>query len=89
MWFRICTYFEFANIPKVLLKYREQANNATNSKMKEILKETVNIRMKNFSNKAYRLKLLDRIANYITTLMIVLPENLVVKVFKVLRRLFT
>lgn len=87
MWFRIGSFYKFANIQKVLLKYREQPNNATNSKMKKMIKETLKIRKKNFKNKAYRKKFTDFVAFIFSFLIIIFPALVVINLFKKLRKI--
>ncbi len=53
LWFRIGTEYELANIPKVLLRYRESLFSATNSKTRLMEKLSLKIRFKNWKNPKY------------------------------------
>jgi len=44
LWFRIGTKFKFANIQKVLLKYRYHSNSATGSKLRVMEEKSIGIR---------------------------------------------
>ena len=53
MWFRIGTYYKFASIPSVLLRYRVHKNSLTGRKLKTMEKIANQLRWENASNKAY------------------------------------
>lgn len=63
LWFRIGSKYQFANIQKILLKYRYNPNSATGSKTKLMEQLTLKIREKNYNNPAYKLTLFARVFN--------------------------
>lgn len=87
LWYRIGLKYKFANVPKILLYYREQENNATHKKMKSILHYTLKARKKYKNEDAYNFTFSDALAYFATWFMQILPTKLVIFLFKFLRKL--
>lgn len=85
MSFRIGTYYEFANIPKVLLKYREHGKSATFSRLKDQLKNTLEIRRKYAANKQYKYAFSDKCYNLAAWGMLFFPSPVTNSLFKLIR----
>lgn len=60
--FKIGQVSKFANLPEVVLWYRQQTNSVTFSRLKELEKQTLSIRRK-YRNKKYRMKVIDYLYN--------------------------
>jgi glycosyltransferase involved in cell wall biosynthesis len=63
MSFRIGTVYKFANIPKVLLRYRVHHNSATYRKLRKIELNTIAIRKKFSFGYGYKMSVIDKIYN--------------------------
>ena len=87
LWYRIGRKYKFANVPKILLYYREQENNATHKKMKAILRYTLKARKEYKNDKAYKFTFSDGLAFFATWFMQVFPTRAVILIFKFLRKL--
>ena len=88
MSFRIGEFYDFANIPEVLLKYREHPNSATHVKLKKQIKATLEVRRKYINNPKYKFTFSDYIAYGFSVLMEVIPPSITLPVFKVVRGCF-
>lgn len=64
-WFRLGEQYKFANLPKVVLKYRISQNSATGSKLKLMEKLTSEIRWKNHNNPHYQFGILEFTYNFL------------------------
>lgn len=87
--FRIGTLYKFANIPEVLLMYREHPDSATYTKMKRIISNTLKIRKKYSKGFGYKMNFSDKIAYLITKLALIVPPKIVIYIFKLLRTFIT
>lgn len=86
MSFRIGTYFKFANVPEVLLKYRMSESSATYQKLFTIEKQTLKARLKNINNPKYSFSLQDFLFNLIQyTIIIWLPATWKISLFNLIR----
>lgn len=65
MSFRLGERYRFANIPEVLLQYRQHAASATFSKLKTIEINTIEIRKRYFKHPSYYATIFDRIYNFL------------------------
>ena len=86
MSFRIGKNYKFANIPEVVVKYREFDNNATFTRLKTIELRTIEIRKKYARSGGYKMTLGDKIYNFLQHLSIyIIPPKLKIKIFNLLR----
>ena len=86
MSFRIGMKYKFANIQRVLIKYRENTTSATFTKLKTIELNTLDIRWKYSHSDKYAMTVADRIYNLLHYASIfVIPAKLKIKLFNVLR----
>lgn len=86
MSFRIGENYKFANLPEVLVKYRQQNKSITFKKLKELEKNTLKIRLKFARNKNYQFCLSDLFYNLFQFLTLYLfPANLRVGFFNLIR----
>ncbi len=86
MSFRIGKKYKFANLQKVLIKYRESPSGATFTHLRTIEMKTFSVRLRHSDNKNYKMSLLDHIYNifqYIS--MLILPAKLKIWLFNLLR----
>jgi len=72
MSFRIGRNYKFANLQEVVIKYRENENSATFTRLKTIEINTMEIRRKHSSHPAYKMSLIDKIYNYLQQISIYL-----------------
>lgn len=86
MSFRIGENWEFYNIQKVLLKYRNHYNSSTYKKLKKIELVTIKTRLKYFFNSNYSLTVAAFFYNIIQFISIfVIPARIKIKVFNLIR----
>lgn len=85
MSFRIGTKYKFANLPEILIFYREHSTNNTISRMQKLLKSTLEVRRKYSIGFGYTMNFTDEIAYFLTWLMFFIPAQLVVPLFKIAR----
>lgn len=86
MSFRIGTFYEFANLPQITLKYREHLNSATFNKLKKIELSTLEVRRKNKGKNGYNMTLIDHIYNLLQYVSIfVLPGRIKIALFNAIR----
>ncbi|NMB91475.1 glycosyltransferase [candidate division WWE3 bacterium] len=85
MSFRIGEKYKFANVPEVLLRYREHSKSATYSNVRKQIINTLKIRRKYSKGYCYKMNLLDRLAYILTWTMQFLPVVLVLRLFKFFR----
>lgn len=86
MSFRLGQNYEFANIPDILLKYRESMNSAMHYNLHHIELQTLRIRCKYAFHPAYKVHLFDIIYNLGQLLSIYLiPKHLKIKLFHLIR----
>jgi glycosyltransferase involved in cell wall biosynthesis len=83
MSFRIGEKYKFANIPEVLLKYREHGASATHTKKTRQLRATLKIRSKYATGHGYKMNYGDRMAYFFTWVTLFLPASITVKLFKI------
>ena len=86
MSFRIGKNYKFANIPEVVVKYREFDNNATFTRLKTIELRTIEIRKKYAKGGSYKMSLSDKLYNFLQHISIYLiPPKLKIKIFNLMR----
>ena len=86
MSFRIGMNYKFANIPRVLIKYRENISSATFTRLKTMELNTLDIRWKYARSGKYAMTVADRIYNFLHYASIfVVPPKMKIKLFNVLR----
>ena len=85
MSFRIGEHFQFANIPEVLLNYREHPESATHTRIKKSLKSTLAIRKIYIKSPKYKFNISARLAFVFTYLAIFLPYSVTIFLFKIIR----
>jgi len=86
LWFRIGTKYELANIPKILLKYRESLFSATTKKTRLMEKLSLKIRFKNWENSAYRFGLKAFLYNSVHLLsLFIIPSKFKILLFQKMR----
>jgi len=86
MSFRIGRKYKFANLQEVVIKYRENDNSATFTRLKTTELKTISIRLKYAGGKFYRMTVGDHfysIAQYISVFLI--PTKFKIFLFNVLR----
>lgn len=85
--FRIGVKYKFANIPEVLIRYREHPNSATHLKLKAQIRNTLRIRLKYSKGYGYKMSLSDYIAYAVTSFTSILPARLTINLFKFFRKI--
>lgn len=86
MSFKIGQNYKFANLPEVLLKYRQQSGSITFRKLRKIERQTLKIRREFLKNKNYRFCTLDACYNLGQLLTLYLfPPRLRVGFFNFIR----
>ncbi|VVB97193.1 Glycosyltransferase AglE [uncultured archaeon] len=85
MWFRIGTRYRFANIQKVLLRYRVHKNSATISKIRKMEANTLEIRKKYSRGYGYSMTLFDKLYNLVIRITSFVPYNIKIMVFNFIR----
>lgn len=86
MSFRIGQKYQFANIPEVLVHYRENVQSATFTKLKVIELRTIEIRRRYARSKAYHFTFMDYLYNLAQAIMIsTLPAKAKIRLFNLLR----
>lgn len=83
MSFRIGKKYKFANIPEVLLRYREHGSSATHTRKNRQLRATLEIRKKYAVGHGYKMNYGDKLAYFFTWVTLFLPAAVTVKLFKV------
>jgi len=83
--FRVGAKYKFANIPEVLLRYREHPESATYIKLRKQIQSTLKIRRKHAKGFGYRMGFSDYLAYLASFLAQFLPAGIVIKLFKLLR----
>ncbi len=86
MSFRIGVKYKFANLPEIIIKYRENNNSATFTKLKKIELDTIEIRKKYVKNPMYKITFFDQIYNFIQYISIfTIPPKLKIWFFNLCR----
>lgn len=85
MSFRIGSISAFANVPQVLLKYREHSSSNSTKKIKVVIKNTLAIRQKYSNNLGYKMTFSDKIAFCLTWVVQFIPPIYAIQVFKLLK----
>jgi glycosyltransferase involved in cell wall biosynthesis len=86
MSFRIGKNHKFANLQKVVVRYRESYKGATFTQLKTMELKTFSVRLRHSDNKAYKMSFFDHIYNiaqYIS--MLILPAKIKIKLFNFIR----
>lgn len=84
--FKVGRYYKFANLPEILIRYRESDNSTTFKKLKEMELKTLQIRWKNDWNWIYKMSLSDKIYNifqYVSVYLI--PWKIKIQIFNFIR----
>ena len=86
MSFRIGVKCKFANLPEIIIKYRENNNSATFTKLKKIELDTIEIRKKYVKNPMYKITFFGQIYNFIQYISIfTIPPKLKIWFFNLCR----
>jgi glycosyltransferase involved in cell wall biosynthesis len=86
MSFRIGKNYKFANLQKVVVRYRESHKGATFTQLKTIELKTFSVRLRHSDNKGYRMSFFDHVYNitqYIS--MLIIPAKIKIKLFNFIR----
>ncbi len=86
MSFRIGMFYKFANVPEIVVKYREHDKSATFTKLKTIETNTIGMRLIYGNTKAYKMTFVDEMYNlcqYISIFLI--PTKLKIWLFNIIR----
>ena len=83
--FRVGAKHKFANIPEVLLRYREHPGSATQTRLRKQIQSTLKIRRKYAKGFGYKMAPLDYLAYLVSFWAQFLPAGVVVWLFKLLR----
>lgn len=86
MSFRIGKNYKFANIPEVLIRYREHPDSATFKKLRTQIKSTLKTRRK-YAGDGYEMSLVDHLAFVATWFVQFFPPKFVTFVFKVAKNI--
>lgn len=62
--FKIGRYYQFANLPEIILRYRENGTSATFQKLRAMELATIKIRWKNYKNGYYAASFIDKVYNF-------------------------
>ena len=85
MSFRIGQVSKFANVPRVLVQYREHDQSISMNKLKFQLRYTLDIRSIYWYSHSYAPNILDGIYYFATFVMMALPKRIANQAFKLLR----
>lgn len=86
MSFRIGSFYEFANLPQITLKYREHLNSATFNKLKKIELSTLEVRRNNDGKKGYHMSIIDYLYNLLQYVSVfIVPSQLKIALFNTFR----
>lgn len=84
--FRIGVKYQFANIPKITLKYRNYHQSSTYQKLKKVELVTIKTRLTYIFHKSYSFSLMDLVYNILQLASIFLiPARLKIKLFNLIR----
>jgi glycosyltransferase involved in cell wall biosynthesis len=86
MSFRIGKNYQFANISKVLIRYRENITSATFTNLKKMELNALEIRLKYASSGNYSMTFTDKIYNWLQYISIyIIPPKLKIRLFNLIR----
>jgi len=85
MLFRAGTKYHFANVQEVVLKYRQTTNSLTRSNLHNMEKTAISLRWKYSKNSEYNFTVLDVLYNIAQCISMILPINLRMYIFRVVR----
>lgn len=86
MSFRIGSKHKFANLPQIIIKYREHGNSATFKKLKTIEVNTIKIRLKYSHGWGYHPTVMDYLYGFCQYISIfIIPPKLKIALFNLLR----
>lgn len=86
MTFRIGRFYELANLPEVLIRYRESDASATFTRLRKIELSTLAIRWKNFWFSEYQATVVDLVYNIVHFFSIwLIPTKIKIKIFNYFR----
>jgi len=85
MIFRIGVKYKFANIQKVVLKYRQSTNSLTRTNLQKMEKATLILRQQYSKNTEYNFTLLDWLYNVSQRVSMVLPIGARMFIFRIIR----
>ncbi len=86
MSFRIGRNHKFANLQKVVVRYRESYKGATFTQLKTMELKTFSVRLRHSDNKIYKMSFLDHVYNitqYIS--MLIIPARIKIRLFNFIR----
>ncbi len=86
MSFRIGTKYKFANLPEVVIKYRENYSSATFKRLRKIERSTLEIRNNYKSHPMYAMSVIDKIYNVLQFLSLyIVPSKMKIALFNRIR----
>jgi len=86
MSFRVGSKYQFANIPKVIIQYREHQNSATFKKLRTTETNTIQIRRKYSRGWNYNITFIDIIYNLMQYVSVfIIPPKIKIKIFNFFR----
>lgn len=89
MAFRIGQHYKFANLPQVVIKYREHEGSSTQNKHKIMIDNTLKIRKKYSKGYGYTMNFLDYLAYFATWCTKFINPTITMKLFKFARKAIT
>jgi glycosyltransferase involved in cell wall biosynthesis len=82
MTFRIGEYYNMANIPEILLRYRQSPTSAVSTRLREDEINTIKIRFSNFKSKSYQPSIIDFLYNTLHFISLwVIPSRIRIRLF--------
>jgi len=82
MTFRIGEHYKLANLPEIVVRYRESNTSATFTRLKKMELSTLEIRYKHARSLAYRVTLGDKVYNILHFISIwIVPSRLKIRLF--------
>ena len=86
LYFRIGKKSKFANIPDVLLQYRNVGNSMTHNLTRKMELATIRVRLAHSKSKHYKMSALDRLYTYMQFLSVfIVPGKLKINIFNKMR----
>jgi glycosyltransferase involved in cell wall biosynthesis len=86
MTFRIGKKYKFANLPEIVIRYREHHMSATYKKLKKIELDTLEIRKKYAKEGYYKMSILDKLYNILQYISIyIIPPRMKILLFSYIR----
>lgn len=86
MSFRIGSKYKFANLPEIIIKYRQNENSVTFTRLKTMELNTLKIRKKYVKNFGYEATIFDKIYNLMQYISIfIIPPRMKIRLFNLIR----